>query len=81
MKLDVKALGLSCGVLWAVAYAVLVILSSTYGYATAIVNVLNTIYVGSGSSLQGIAVGTVWAFVDAGIGGALLAMLYNKIAK
>ncbi|MDP6561380.1 MAG: bacteriophage holin [Candidatus Peribacteraceae bacterium] len=81
MKLDVKAFGLSCGILWAIGYAVLVVLTMTHGYASAIVNVLNTVYVGSGASLQGIAIGAVWAFLDAGIGGALFAMLYNKLAK
>ncbi len=81
MKLDVKAFGLSCGILWAIGYAVLVVLTMTYGYASAIVNVLNTVYMGSGASLQGIAIGVAWAFLDAGVGGALFAMLYNKLAK
>lgn len=81
MKLDVKAFGIACGLLWAIGYSVLAVLTMTNGYGSEIVGFISKYYVGSGASAQGIAIGAVWSFVDAGIGGAVLAWLYNKLAK
>ena len=81
MKLDVKAFGLACGLVWALGYVVLAVLTMTSGYGSDITNFLAKHYIGSGANTQGIIVGAVWSFVDAGIGGAVLAWLYNKLAN
>lgn len=81
MKLDIKAFGIACGLLWTLAYVVLAILSMTNGYGSEIVNFISKYYIGSGTTPQGVVVGAVWSFVDAGIGGVVLAWLYNKLAK
>jgi hypothetical protein len=81
MKLDVKAFGLALGILWAAGYAVLAVLTMTNGYGADIVTWMSKYYIGSGANPIGIVVGAVWAFVDAGIGGVVLAWLYNKFAK
>lgn len=81
MKLDVKAFGIACGLLWALAYVCLGVLSMTNGYGSEIVGFISKLYIGSGTTAQGLVVGAAWSFVDAGIGGAVLAWLYNKFAK
>ena len=81
MKLDVKAFGLACGILWAVAYAFLAVLTMTNGYGSEITTFLAKYYLGSGATPQGVVIGAVWAFADAGIGGIVRAWLYNKLAK
>ena len=81
MKLDVKAFGLALGILWAAAYTILAVLTMVNGYGVDIVTWMSKYYVGSGATPVGIVVGAVWSFVDAGVGGAILAWLYNKLAK
>lgn len=81
MKLDVKAFGLALGILWAAGYAILAVLTMVNGYGSDIVNWMSNYYIGSGATPQGIVIGAVWAFADAGIGGVVLAWLYNKLAK
>ncbi len=81
MKIDAKAFGLACGLLWTVAVAFLALVAAKLNYATEFVDLLGTIYKGYGPSVSGALAGIVWAFVDAFVGGWLLAALYNKLAK
>lgn len=81
MKLDIKAFGLALGILWAAAYIILAVLSMVNGYGADIITWMSTYYVGSGATPVGIVVGAVWSFADAGVGGVVLAWLYNKLAK
>ena len=81
-KLDIKALSLSLGVLWACAIlliSIVAILSQSYLHN--IVNFFSSIYLGYDLSLFGIVIGMFWAFVDAALGGLIFAWLYNKLAK
>ena len=81
-KLNVKALAISLGVLWSLAILSLSIIAMmSENYLHNIVEFFSSIYLGYSLSFTGILTGMVWAFIDAAIGGWLLAWLYNKLAK
>ena len=82
MKLDVKAFGLSLGILWAFALVLMGIMAMVVpSYAGDMVHALGTKYLGYEATPIGIVVGAVWGFFDMGIFGALIAWLYNKLSK
>jgi hypothetical protein len=80
MKLSVKALALTSGILWggAVWFATLWLLLR--GYEGTVIQQLDHFYIGYSFSYLGAFIGLVWGFVDGAIGGALFAWLYNKLA-
>ncbi|MBT5237467.1 bacteriophage holin [Candidatus Peregrinibacteria bacterium] len=80
MKLDAKALGLSCGIIWALALLILGI-TAMNGFGSEFVSLLGSMYVGYEATLLGAVVGGIWGFADAFVGGWVLAVLYNKLAK
>jgi hypothetical protein len=77
MKLDAVKFGLACGVLWAGGVLCLALLDAWLHIGTGILKGLSSLYLGYGASLPGALIGAIWAFCDAGIGGWLLAILYN----
>lgn len=80
-KIDPKAFGLACGILWAAGIAFMGLTATVCTWAQPFVDVVGTMYVGYTASIVGAVIGAVWGFIDAGIGGALLAWLYNKLVK
>lgn len=78
MKLNVKALGLSLGILWGVSLLLLTWLFLIIGQPGNTLSKLSAVYVGYSVSWFGGFVGLIWGFVDGFIGGALIAWLYNK---
>ena len=80
MKLNVKAFGLACSILWGVGLFLitwwLILLESAPRSA----GLLGRVYLGYTITPLGSLVGALWAFVDAFICGAILAWLYNVIA-
>ena len=80
-KLDVRALGLSCGILWALGMLIMGILNMAFNWGDAFVALMSSLYIGFKPTVSGIIIGAVWGFVDAGIGGVVIAWLYNKLAK
>ena len=81
MKLNVKAFGLTLGIVWAVSAFGMGISAMTSGYGAKFVEVLGTVYIGYRATFPGSLAGAVWAFFDAGIGGVIIAWLYNKLVK
>ncbi len=81
MKLNVKALALTSGLLWggAVCFATLWLMA--LGYEGTVIRHLDHFYFGYSFSLVGAFIGLAWGFVDGAIGGALFAWLYNKLAS
>lgn len=82
MKLSIKKFALTCSILWGLA---VLIVSTTNliwpGYGGVFLTVMASIYPGY-EAMQGvdsIIIGTLYALVDAGIGGAVFAWLYNFI--
>ncbi|MFV1958767.1 MAG: bacteriophage holin [Planctomycetota bacterium] len=82
MRLSVKALALAGGVLWAACVlAVGVAHRFAPDYGTDFLKMVASIYPGyEVAGLKSVAVGTVYAFVDGFVGGAVLAWLYNLLA-
>ena len=80
MKLNVKALALTSGLLWGggIGFATLWLLIR--GYDGSLIRQIDHFYVGYSFSYFGAFVGLVWGFVDGAIGGAIFGWLYNKLA-
>jgi len=80
-KVDVKALGLTLGIVWAVSVFIMALLAKFFNYGTGLIYALSTMYVGTQATFRGGAIGSIWAFFDAGIFGLVVGWLYNKISK
>lgn len=81
MKLNIKAFGLACGITWGLGMLCLGLLNTFTGWGAAIENAMSTVYIGYTPTVIGSIIGAIWGFVDAGIGGIVLAWIYNKAAK
>ena len=81
LKIDIKAFGLAGGILWSAGVLIMGLLAMGCGYCGNFVAGLGNFYLGYSASFLGSIIGAVWAFVDAGIGCAIFAWLYNKLAK
>ena len=80
-KLNVKAFGLSLGIVWGAAVFVMGIIAIFSSYSLPFVASLSKFYLGYRPTVPGSIIGAVWGFVDAGIGGVVIAWLYNKLQK
>ncbi|MDP8266039.1 MAG: bacteriophage holin [Candidatus Aceula meridiana] len=80
-KLDVKAFGLACGILWAAVMLILGIINIFCGWGSELSKMMASLYIGYKPTILGSLIGAAWGFADAGIGGVALAWLYNKLAK
>lgn len=80
-KLDVKAFGLTLGIIWGVSVFIMGLLAKFFGYGAGLIAGLSTVYIGTEATLVGSLIGAGWAFLDAGIGGLIIAWLYNKLSK
>ena len=81
MKINVKAFALACGITWGVAMLFLGIINIFCDWGSGIEEVMSTLYIGYSATVPGSIIGGIWGFIDAGIGGLLIAWLYNKLAK
>ncbi len=81
MKLDVKAFALTCGLLWGLGLFFLTWWMIALGGATGDTTLIGRIYIGYRVSPLGSVIGLAWGFVDALIGGAIFAWLYNLIVS
>lgn len=81
MKLSIKSLALSMGILWGAAVFLVGISNLIWpGYGDAMLELASSIYPGySVGGFGSVIVGALYAFVDGAIGGAILAWLYNKL--
>jgi len=79
-KLQPVALGIAVGVVWA-AYVFLAAIFAMFGWGVAMVEMIASFYLGYGASILGAIVGAVWAFVDGLVCGAVIAWIYNMVAK
>jgi len=80
-KLDVKAFGLACGIMWGAAMLLLGLINTFSAWGGSIERAMATLYIGYKPTVSGSIIGGIWGFADAGIGGLVLAWLYNKFAK
>jgi hypothetical protein len=84
MKLSIKRFAITCSIIWGLA--ILIVSASNLiwpNYGAVFLTVVASIYPGY-TPMQGISsiiVGTLYAIVDAGIGGAIFAWLYNSLPE
>ena len=79
-KLNVKALAVGLGVSWS-ACMLLLGWASIFGWGAGLVKVFSSLYIGFAIIFIGGLIGAVWGFIDGAIGGAIIALIYNAIAK
>jgi len=79
-KLQPLALGVAFGVLWAF-YVVCAGIMAMFGWGAGLVSALASFYIGYGASIVGALIGGVWAFIDGFVAGAIIAWIYNIVAK
>ncbi len=80
MKLNLKALAFTAGILWAVAVLITGIANLIWsGYGTTFLQVIASIYPGYEvtRSFGAVVIGTLYALVDGAVGGLIFAWLYN----
>lgn len=80
MKLNLKALALTAGILWALAVFVIGVANLIWsGYAVAFLKVMASVYPGynASGSVVDVIVGTLYALVDGAVCGLIFGWLYN----
>ncbi|MEE9609888.1 MAG: bacteriophage holin [Desulfatiglandales bacterium] len=80
MKLNIKALALAIGILWAAAIFIVGVANLIWpGYGVKFLEVMASIYPGfkATRSFGDVIAGTLYALVDGGICGLLFGWLYN----
>jgi len=80
-KLNAKALGFAFGIVWGGGIFLLGICAMSCGWGLKWVELIQSCYIGYNATLLGSIIGAIWGFFDAGIGGVLVAWIYNKLAK
>jgi len=84
MRLSVKAMSTVSGLLWGAGILVVCLLHLAMPrYGTGFLDGISSIYPGfhGGRSVPDALVGTGYALVDGGVGGFVLAWLYNVLAR
>jgi hypothetical protein len=84
MKLSVKGLAITAAIIWGAAMLIMGGANMMFpGYATSFLEVIGSVYPGyqPGTGFSSVIIGSLYGVVDAGIGGAILAWLYNFFAE
>ena len=79
-RISPLAFGLSLGVVWGSSVLLMGLLAHFFTYGTGFVTAVGVVYIGYEPSLIGSAIGAMFGFIDALVGGALIAWLYNCFA-
>jgi len=79
-RLSVKGLALGLGAAWAVCI-LFAGWAAALGWGAAFVEMMGSVYVGFEPGFLGGIAGAVWAFVDGAIGGVIIAVVYNAVAR
>lgn len=80
MKLNVVALALAGGLMWGVVLFLFTLTATATGYGREFVDLVVSVYPGFSISYIGAFIGLIYGFVDAFVGFAVLAWLYNRFA-
>jgi hypothetical protein len=84
MKLSIKALAITSGIIWGGCMLTCGLVNLTSPpYGRRFLKLMSSIYPGFHNSrtVADVLVGTGYGFVDGAVGGALLAAIYNKFAE
>jgi hypothetical protein len=80
MKMNIKAFGLTCGLIWGFGVFFMTWWVMYFEGTTHDPMVLGHFYLGYDISPLGSVIGGAWGLVDGGFGGAFFAWLYNRLA-
>jgi len=80
MKLDKKAFGLACGILWGLCVFLMTLWVIWRGGGNTLA-LLDKFYLGYSISYSGAFIGLIWGFIDGFVGGWVFVWLYNKLVK
>ena len=79
-RLSIRALAIGVGAAW--AFCMLFVgWASLFGWGKAFVEMMSSVYIGFAPTVLGGIIGAVWGFADGAIGGAIIALVYNAVAK
>lgn len=81
MKLNVKAVALSAGIIWGLGLFFLTWWIIAFEGQTGEQTFIGMLYRGYNISAMGSLIGLVWGFADGLIGGFIFAWLYNRFAS
>lgn len=76
-RLHPFALGMSLGVIWSLSTFIMALFVMGFEYGQGFVSGMSNLYIGYEASLLGAFIGMIWGFIDAFVGGFLIAWLYN----
>jgi len=81
MQLNVKAMALTFGILWAVAFFLVAGAQQVWPtYGVAFLELMDSVYPGyAPGGFGSVIMGSLYALLDGAIGGAVVAWLYNKV--
>ncbi len=79
MKLDVKAFGIACGLIWGIGLLVLTWWIIAFEGQTGEMTLIGRVYRGYTVSAGGSLIGMCWGLVDGLFGGIVFAWLYNRL--
>ncbi len=74
-----KKLGVALGLTAAIYIFLLGSMAALFDWGSLIVRMISTVYIGYGTTLGGILLGMIWAFIDCFIAGFIFALIYNKV--
>ncbi len=83
MKLDIKGMAITLGLVWGAAVLLVGIANLIWpNYGQAFLELVASIYPGytAGAGVGQLIVGTLYGLVDGAVGGAVIAWLYNLFA-
>jgi hypothetical protein len=80
MRLNVKAVGLSFGLVWGLGLFFVTWWIIAFEGATGDITLIGLIYRGYSISPLGSLIGLLWAFADGFVGGLIFAWLYNFLS-
>jgi len=81
MKLDVRACALTCSLVWGLGLFTLTWWVIAFDGSGGGAGLLGRIYRGYSMTPSGSFIGLVWALADGFVGGAVVAWLYNRLAR
>lgn len=79
MNLSVRNFALALGITSVIFIMVLGSMSMIFDIGGGMVESIASVYAGFNDSVPGILIGSIWAFIDGFVGGALFAWIYNKL--
>jgi hypothetical protein len=80
MKLNIRAFGLACGLVWGLGLFMLTWWIMAFDGATGEITMIGRLYRGYSITPVGSLIGLAWALADGLIGGLIFAWLYNLLA-